>query len=174
MAFDKFTGEATSRMDSKARVSIPAAFRKILEIRSTTKEPGSRTPVVLIYGDPRRKFVAGYSADSAQDLLDSIARLPVGSPYREAAQRQLVAKMISVDIDDDGRIVLPGPVRTKLGLAGEVADPEVYFSGALDYFELWKQSTHAEDAAEREVKDVAVLGPDEDILAIFAKAGLGV
>lgn len=160
-------------MDSKARVSIPAAFRKVLEINATTKEPGSRTPVVLIYGDPRRKFVAGYSADTAQKLLEDISRLPVGSRNRQIAQRQLVAKMITVDIDDDGRIVLPGPVREKLGLAGEVADSEVYFAGAIDYFELWKKSTYVEEERLRDEADTAALDPDMDILSIFDTAGTG-
>ena len=170
MAFDAFRGEFGSRMDSKARVSIPAAFRRILDQGAATAEPG-RTRLVLIYGDPRRKFVAGYSLAGAERLADQIRALPLGSPARRALERHMVVQSVTVEIDDDGRIVLPPPVRAKIGLSGEDGLSEVVFTGALDYFELWKRAVYDSEMAELDQLDAGLLGEGEDILSLLGRAG---
>ena len=172
MAFDAFRGEFGSRMDSKARVSIPAAFRRILDQGTTATEPG-RTRLVLIYGGPDRKFVAGYSLAGAEKLATMIRELPTGSKQRRALERHLVVLSVTLDIDDDGRIVLPPPVRAKLGLTADESAVDVMFTGALDYFEVWKKATYdAEMAALDDLGDDLVAEGD-DILSLLGRIGPG-
>jgi MraZ protein len=172
MAFDAFRGEYGSRLDSKARVSIPAAFRRILDQGAIPAEPG-RTRLVLIYGDPRRKFVAGYSLAGAERLAAQIRALPIGSRERRALERHMVVLSVTLEIDDDGRIVLPPPVRAKIGLEAEAGASDVIFAGALDYFELWKKSTYDIETAAFDHLDHGLLGADEDILSLLGRAGAG-
>lgn len=171
MAFDAFRGEFGSRMDGKGRVSIPAAFRRTLDQGAAAAEPG-RTRLVLIYGDPRRKFVAGYSLEGADKLAAQIRALPMGSRERRAMERHLIALSVTLDIDDDGRIVLPPPVRAKLGLTGE-ASGEIVFTGALDYFELWQKATYDAEMAALDDLDADLLAEGEDILSLLGKAASG-
>lgn len=167
MALEAFRGEFGSRMDGKGRVSIPAAFRRTLD--QGLAEPG-RTRLVLIYGDPRRRFVAGYSLEGADTLAAQIRALPMGSRERRAMERHLIAQSVTLEIDDDGRIVLPPPVRQKLGLAGE-ASGEVVFTGALDYFELWHKATYDAEMAALDQLDDGLLAEGEDILSLLGRAG---
>lgn len=172
MAFDAFRGEFGSRMDSKARVSIPAAFRRILDQGANTAEPG-RTRLVLIYGDPRRKFVAGYSLAGAEKLATQIRDLPLGSKERRALERHMVVLSVTQDIDDDGRIVLPPPVRAKIGLTTDEGAAEVMFTGALDYFEVWKKATYDTEMAALDALDDGMIRDGEDILSLLGRAGAG-
>jgi MraZ protein len=172
MAFDAFRGEFGSRMDGKARVSIPAAFRRILDQGITASEPG-RTRLVLIYGDPRRKFVAGYSLAGAERLAEQIRALALGSPARRALERHMVVQSVTLEIDEDGRIVLPAAVRAKIGLGAEDGALEVTFTGALDYFELWKKATYDAEMAALDQLDTGLLDEGEDILALLGRAGSG-
>jgi MraZ protein len=171
MAFDAFRGEFSSRMDSKARVSIPAAFRRILE-QGNASEPG-RTRLVLIYGDPSRKFAAGYSLAGAAKLAEQIAALPQGSKQRRALERHLIVLSVTIEIDDDGRIVLPPPVRAKIGLGAEEAASDIVFTGALDRFEIWRKSTYDAEMATLDDLDEGLLADGEDILALLGRVGAG-
>jgi MraZ protein len=173
MAFEPFTSEANSRMDSKGRVSIPTAFRRVLDLGAIRSETSTRTRVVLVYGDPRRKFVAGYTQEGAAALAAQVKAMRIGSPERIAAERHLIIQSAPAEIDDDGRLVLPAPVRKKLGLVGDVADSEVYLAGVIDYFQLWKQSTYDAEAASLDQLDGNVLSEGEDILALLGRAGMG-
>lgn len=172
MAFDAFRGEFGSRMDSKARVSIPAAFRRILDQGAIASEPG-RTRLVLIYGDPRRKFVAGYSLAGAERLAAMIRELPMGSKERRALERHMVVLSVTLDIDDDGRIVLPPPVRAKLGLGADEGMADVMFTGALDYFEVWKKATYDSEMAVLDDLGDGLVAEGEDILALLGRVGAG-
>ena len=62
---DAFRGEFTQRVDGKARVSIPAAFRRVLE----AGDPDStRKRIVMVYGDTRRKYTECYTMAGAAAL----------------------------------------------------------------------------------------------------------
>lgn len=171
MAFDAFRGEFSSRMDSKARVSIPAAFRRILE-QGSSPEPG-RTRLVLIYGDPRRKFAAGYSLAGADKLAEKIGKLPIGSKERRALERHLVVLSVTLEIDEDGRTVLPPPVRAKIGLSAEDAAADIVFTGALDCFEIWKKATYDAEMAALDDLGSSLVAGDEDILSLLGRVGAG-
>lgn len=169
MAFDAFRGVVPTRMDSKARVSIPSAFRDTLDSGMGGGMAGShgRTRVVLVYGDPRRPFVAGYSLQGMDQLVDEIRTLPRGSRERRALERHMIALSTTVEIDDDGRVVLPMPVREKLGLTNGPA--EVVFAGALDFFELWGKDTYDAEMAERDRIESDLLEEEDDILTLLSR-----
>jgi MraZ protein len=144
---ESFRGELSQKVDSKARVSIPAAFRRVLETGDPSWPETPRPKVVMVYGDERRRFVECYSITEMKRVEALIARLPKGSPNRRLLERNLITLSATVDIDDDGRIVLPPRVREKIGVtaADLTAGFEAIFAGTLETFQIWSVFIGQED-----------------------------
>lgn len=160
---EAFRGEFTQKVDGKARVSIPSAFRRVLE----AGDPESaRKRVVIVYGDDRRKFAECYTVAGAQRLETLIRKLPLGSPQRRLLERNMITLSVTVEIDDDGRIVLPPKVREKTGLSASDAG-EAVFAGALDTFQIWKPEIYQADILRAAEEDLAALPADMDILSLL-------
>lgn len=116
-------------VDAKARVTLPASFRKQMD----------KTIVLVPYGDR----VNGFTLDGFQAWIKALFnRGDEGFNPRSRAdirlQTGITANSVEVDIDSAGRIALgkidnarPGR-RKKLGLEGDVV-----VVGAYDHFEVW-------------------------------------
>ncbi len=154
MATEAFRGEFYQKVDSKARVSIPASLRRILEAEDPGASTSQRARVNMVYGGAGRNFVECYSMNGARDLNHRIAQLPMGSPQREKAELTFITRSVDVDIDEDGRLVLPAKVRAKIGVTAEdlAAGFQAAFAGRLERFQLWKGDTY----------DALVVAADED------------
>ncbi|NGQ91084.1 division/cell wall cluster transcriptional repressor MraZ [Rhodobacter sp. HX-7-19] len=160
---EAFRGEFTQKVDGKARVSIPAAFRRVLE----AGDPDStRKRIVIVYGDERRKYAECYTVAGAQRLEAMIRRLPLGSMQRRVLERNMITLSVTVEIDDDGRIVLPPKVREKTGLQSADAT-EAVMAGALDTFQIWKSETYEAEIRRAAEEELAALPADMDILSLL-------
>ena len=160
---EAFRGEFTQKVDGKARVSIPAAFRRVLE----AGDPDStRKRIVIVYGDERRNFAECYTVAGAQRLEAMIRRLPLGSVNRRLLERNMITLSVTLDIDDDGRIVLPPKVREKAGLSAADAG-EAVFAGALDTFQIWNPATYEAEILRAASDELAALPADMDILSLL-------
>lgn len=160
---EAFRGEFTQKVDGKARVSIPAAFRRVLE----AGDPDStRKRIVIVYGDERRNFAECYTIAGAQRLEAMIRRLPLGSVNRRLLERNMITLSVTLDIDDDGRIVLPPKVREKAGLSAADAG-EAVFAGALDTFQIWNPATYEAEILRAASDELAALPADMDILSLL-------
>ena len=69
---EAFRGEVYQKVDAKARVSIPAAFRRILEADDPATTESSRPRVYIVYGGKARTFVECYSKRGADQLAADI------------------------------------------------------------------------------------------------------
>ncbi len=164
---EAFRGEVTQKVDGKARVSIPAAFRRVLE----AGDPDStRKRIVMVYGDERRKFTECYTIAEAARLEARIRALPLGSQKRRILERNLITLSATIEIDDDGRIVLPAKVRDKIGIGADdlAKGAEAVFAGALDTFQIWKAATYDADILRAAEDDLADLPEDMDILSLLS------
>ena len=170
MATEAFRGEFYQKVDAKARVSIPAAFRRILDAADPASAEFPRTRMVMVYGGKHRRFVECYSRTGADDLARMVENIPQGSRDRDRAERDLITRSATVEIDEDGRIVLPPQVREKLALTAEMiaAGFEAAFAGATNRFKLFRRDVYiAQSAAEDEDDD------GEDALALLSKYRTG-
>ena len=136
MATEAFKGEFYQKVDSKARVSIPASMRRVLEQGDPDCGNG-RARVNMVYGAGGR-FVQCFSMKGAQALYDQIASHDIGE-RRDALELAFVTRSAEVEIDEDGRLVLPPKVRDRMGVTPEllVKGFSAAFAGKLDRFELW-------------------------------------
>ncbi|MFT4150078.1 MAG: division/cell wall cluster transcriptional repressor MraZ [Paracoccaceae bacterium] len=163
---EAFRGEFYQKVDSKARVSVPAAFRRIIEAGDPEHPANSRPRFVAIYGGPQQHLIC-YTVAGMARIEARIARMKSGSPERRALERNMLTRSQVVEIDDDGRIVVTQKLRDKLELALE-GGTEAAFAGALDKFQIWNRADYDLHAAEDddfelpEGADMTALLPDED------------
>jgi MraZ protein len=166
---EAFRGEVNQRVDGKARVSIPAAFRRVLEAGDPTFPETPRPKVVMVYGDERRHFVECYSIQEMRRVEALIAKLPKGAPRRRFLERNLITLSVTVEVDEDGRIVLPQKVREKIGMTAEhlAAGDEATFAGALETFQLWRREAYEAEIAAQSTAEFEELAGGLDMLALL-------
>ncbi|MFC3085639.1 division/cell wall cluster transcriptional repressor MraZ [Tabrizicola soli] len=151
---EAFRGEFYQKVDAKARVSIPAAFRAILNSDDPQKGEKGGARLYLVYGGKARTFVECYSKHGADRLAEDIEAMEMGSPERTRAERDLISRSVMVEIDADGRIVLPPRVREKMGFAGDLpSDAEAAFAGFTNRFRLYRREVYDAELAEDDEDD---------------------
>ncbi len=114
-----FLGEFEHTIDDKGRVAIPARFREDL---------GERFVLTRGFEQCLQAFPRGMW----EDLSAKVDRLPLGSPQARTLRRMLFSPAAEVEIDRQGRILIPQGLREYAGLA-----EEVLITGMNTYFELW-------------------------------------
>ena len=163
---DMFRGEYYQKVDSKARVLIPAPFRRVLEAGDTRTADTPRTRMIIVYGGKNRQHCDCYSMAGADALAKWVETIPLGSKDRIKAERDLITRSATVEIDEDGRIVLPGPVREKLGITSEMIKDgvESALAGATDRFSLWRADDYRAAFEEDDEDDDGI-----DALAVVGR-----
>lgn len=166
---EAFRGEFNQKVDAKARVLIPVAFRRVLHDADPVAKDTNRPRVVMVYGDARRSFVECYSLEEMAALEARIAELPLGSPARRVLERNYVTLSVTVEVDEDGRIVLPPKVREKLGMSPDdiKATVEAVFAGTLNTFQIWTRDAFDAELAKREEEELALLDGGVDMLTLL-------
>lgn len=161
MSTEPFRGTFHQKVDSKARVSIPGDFRGKLSSESPVAQNTPKTRIVMVYGGRKRKFVECYTIAGAAILAADIENMPEGSKDRLKAERDFIEDSQTVEIDDDGRIVLPPAIREKMGFGpGDLDEGAMAtFAAATNRFKLyrsdvWKAERTALEDDEDEEDDV--------------------
>jgi MraZ protein len=168
MASEAFRGEFYQKVDAKARVSIPAAFRRILEAEDPASAEFPRPRIYMVYGGKSRNFVECYSKAGADRLAEQIEAMELGSPARDRAERDLISRSVMVEIDNEGRIVLPQKVREKMGFTGDLpSQAEAAFAGFTNRFKLYRREVYEAELAEDDDDDGV------DPLALVGRASRG-
>jgi MraZ protein len=166
---DRFRGEFGQKIDAKARVSVPSSFRRVLEAGDPAFKPGGRARMVLVYGDARRSFCQGFTIVGMEELEQRIDLLPTGSPQRKLLVLNFTRMSLEIEIDEDGRIVLPPRAREKIGLGGAALKDgsEVMFAGGLDTFELWNRLQYDAESNRLDATTDDVVEPGADLLTLL-------
>ncbi len=114
-----FTGEYRHSVDEKGRIAVPSKFRVQLEGGAFVSAWIDACLAIF----PRVEFDA---------LAAKAAALPIGDPKARNFQRFLYGSTFDVDLDRQGRMVLPASLRTWAGL-----EAEAVIVGARDHAEIW-------------------------------------
>ena len=117
-----FLGEFEYKIDEKGRVPIPPKFRRELK-EGVVLMPGVEKCIV-IYPPAEWKKVAA-SLTSGSVTRSKMRRL----------NRVFFATAFSLNIDGQGRIALPAPLREY----ARIEDDEVVIAGTNTYLELWNK-----------------------------------
>jgi MraZ protein len=160
-----FRGEYYQKVDAKARVSIPAVFRRALEAEDPPSPEYPRPRVYMVYGGKTRQFVECYSKQGMDLVTAQILSMDMDSKDRIKAERDMIQRSVVVEVEPDGRIVLPPKVREKMGLTIDdlAKGTEAAFAGQGDRFEMYRRDTFdalaaAEDDDDDDVDPRARIG----------------
>lgn len=141
----RFRGESIHKVDGKGRVSIPAAFRRVLEEGDPEWTDGLLPNLVLVYGGKSRNFLEGYTMTSMDEVDERIAELPRGSKQRRLLEHMFSGQSVQMQIDPTGRLVLSQKLRDKIGITNEA-----FFIASGDTFQIWEPSSYEAHAAKME------------------------
>lgn len=114
-----FIGEYRHSVDDKGRLAIPVKFRGELE-----------SGAVVTRGLDGCLYV--YTAAEWTKLAEKLAAMPMSQADSRAFARLMLAGAMDVDLDKQGRIVLPEYLRDYAGLKKDVV-----VAGLHNHLELW-------------------------------------
>ena len=136
----RFRGEAENKVDAKGRISIPAPFRRILEEGDPDWSSGLNPNLVIVYGRRNRKCLEGYSPRSIEIVDNLISNLPRYSNEREILERLLNSQSVQVQLDENGRIILPLKLRKLVDI-----ESTAMFVGMGEKFQIWHPDNYTND-----------------------------
>ena len=132
-----FTGEYRHSVDEKGRVAVPSKFRSQLADGAFV----SRWIDSCLAIFPRSAF---------DDLAAKVSGLPIADPGSRAFSRFLFSGAIEVELDRQGRVVVPAYLREWAGL-----EAEAVVVGSRDHAEIWAPARW--EAVRRELEDAGAL-----------------
>jgi len=124
-----FFGEFEYKIDQKGRVPIPPKFRREL------KDGMILTPGI-------EKCILAYPVSEWKKIATSLTSGSVTPSKLRRLNRAIFATAFSTNIDGQGRIALPAPLREH----AEIVD-EVIVAGDNTYLELWNKVHWEEEKA---------------------------
>lgn len=127
-----FIGEYTHNLDDKGRMALPAKFRSKL-----------RGAAVITRGLDKCLFV--FSADEWEKLAEKLVALPITQANSRAFVRLMLAGAMDVEMDKQGRILVPDYLREYAGLSKELV-----ITGLYNRIELWDSKQWKEYKAKTE------------------------
>jgi len=126
-----FFGEFEYKVDEKGRVPVPAQFRKVIK----------EGMVVLSQG--MEGCITAYPLPEWKKLAEALSGASVTRSKMRKLNRALFATAFRVNIDGQGRVALPGPLRDYAGI-----EDEVVIIGANNCIELWNRQQWEEEKAD--------------------------
>ena len=127
-----FIGEYQHIVDEKGRLAVPLKFRKQLS-----------KGAVVTRGLDKCLFI--YDALEWQKLAEKLAALPLSQANARAFARLMLAGAMDVDVDKQGRVMLPEYLRQYAGLGKEVV-----VAGLYNRFEIWDRKVWSTYKAQTE------------------------
>ncbi|MCX6746148.1 MAG: division/cell wall cluster transcriptional repressor MraZ [Candidatus Parcubacteria bacterium] len=134
-----FIGEYQHNLDEKGRLAIPAKFRSTLG-----------KGAVVTKGLDNCLFL--YTAPEWQKLAGKLATLPISKANTRAFGRLMLAGAMDVQIDRQGRIILPEYLRKYAGLK-----KKSIIAGLYNRLEIWDEDkwNKYKKGTEKQSNDIA-------------------
>ena len=139
----RFIGNIEAKSDSKGRVFLPACFRRALQQAGNSK--------LMMRKDIFQECLVLYPEESWNKQLDALrSRLDRWNAHHQMIFRQFVADVEEINIDSNGRILIPKRYMKMAGI-----EQEVRFIGMDDTIEIW-----AKEKLEQPFMDAATFGAE--------------
>ncbi|HEX9664747.1 MAG TPA: division/cell wall cluster transcriptional repressor MraZ [Patescibacteria group bacterium] len=134
-----FIGEYLHSIDDKGRLAIPVKFRAALS-----------KGAVVTKGLDDCLFL--YNLEEWQKLADKLASLPISKANTRAFSRLMLAGAMNVQLDKQGRVVLPEYLRKYSGLK-----KKVIVTGLYNRLEIWDEQkwNKYKEGTEKSSADIA-------------------
>ena len=132
-----FSGEYNHSIDEKGRLIIPSKFRF---------ELGEK--FILTRG--LDGCICIYPMSAWEALEEKLRGLPLTNKNSRLVTRFLVGGAVTCELDKQGRILIPGPLREHAGLTKDVV-----LAGTLERIEIWDKTRWNETCNFDDVEAVA-------------------
>lgn len=136
-----FVSSFQNKIDKKGRVSVPAAFRSILEKDGTLQ--------VFCYPAIEAAAIECGGGELLTKIHQLLEDLPPYSEERDVLSTALFGGSLNLKIDSDGRIIIPDLLREHAQLKDYVT-----FVGMGDKFRIWSPEIFADYMADARLKAV--------------------
>ncbi|OGY85343.1 MAG: cell division/cell wall cluster transcriptional repressor MraZ [Candidatus Kerfeldbacteria bacterium RIFCSPHIGHO2_12_FULL_48_17] len=117
-----FIGEYAHNIDEKGRLAVPAKFRAEL-----------KKGAVVTRGLDNCLFL--YTQGEWKKLAGKLAALPISQAKSRAFARLMLAGAMDVDVDKQGRVIVPEYLRTYAGV-----HKKVVITGLYNRLEIWDET----------------------------------
>lgn len=139
----RFIGDYTAKTDTKGRVFLPTAFRKVLEAEGEKH--------LILRTDLFQKCLVLYPESLWNSMLDSMSqRLNRWNSQHQSVMRRFVAEAELVELDGNGRFIINKRKKAYAGI-----EQDVRFLAVDDHIEVWEK-----EACEQALADSDGLGID--------------
>lgn len=134
-----FIGEYLHSIDLKKRMAVPSKFRVDL-----------KNKVVVTRGLDKCLFI--YPMKVWEELAGKLGTLPVGESATRSFIRLMLAGAVDVEVDKQGRILIPDFLKSYAGL-----DKNVIVAGIYNRLEIWDEKKWQEykKKAEKNTDEIA-------------------
>jgi MraZ protein len=119
-----FSGKYYYTVDPKGRIIIPAPFREIITSNYSTK--------LFITNAPFEQCLHIYPLEEWNKLQDQIRAKPRSDDAIRFFMRRVIASAVEVEIDKQGRILIPVALREDANI-----NSDVVIAGQVEKIELW-------------------------------------
>lgn len=128
-----FRGIANLSVDAKGRVAVPKIHRDRLEADNITE---------LIATIDRDHCLLIYAKEKFQELEEKIMSLPNTDAYARVLQRTFVGHAIELELDGNGRVLIPAALRDYAGI-----QKKAVMLGQGHKLELWSEEIWIEKSS---------------------------
>lgn len=125
-----FQGETAITIDDKGRLAVPTAYRDLV-----ARECANR--LVVTYNPYEQGCLWLYPVAAWEQVRDQVNGLPNAKKVHRALQLKLVGAATFVDVDGNGRLLLPASHRNAAGI-----EKKAVLLGMGGKFELWSEQAH--------------------------------
>jgi MraZ protein len=129
-----FRGNHPTRVDEKGRLKVPAEFKRLID-----EKYGTQFYITSVDG----KVAQVYPFEEWQRIEEKLARLSNFNPAKKKFLNRTNYYGQLVEIDGQGRLLLPALLRESAGIKGEVA-----VVGNLTYLEVQSIEQYRKDIEE--------------------------
>jgi transcriptional regulator MraZ len=129
-----FRGNHPTRVDEKGRLKVPAEFKRLIDERY-----GTQFYITSLDG----KVAQVYPFEEWQRIEEKLARLSNFNPTKKKFLNRTNYYGQLVEIDGQGRLLIPALLRDSAGIKGEVA-----VIGNLTYLEVQNIEAYKKDIEE--------------------------
>lgn len=119
-----FRGVASLTLDTKGRLALPSRYRDVMREKSDGQ--------MVITIDTQERCLLLYPTPDWEIIQAQVEALPSFNPAARRIQRLLIGHATDVEMDSQGRFLLPAPLREFAGL-----EKSVTMIGQGKKFEIW-------------------------------------
>lgn len=119
-----FSGKYYYTVEPKGRIIIPAPFREIIASNYSTK--------LYVTNAPFERCLYIYPLEEWNKLQEQVRTKPRSDEAIRFFMRRVIASAVEVEVDKQGRILIPAALREDANINGDVV-----IAGQVEKIELW-------------------------------------